>query len=246
MNSERKNQIIKILLKEKKISVRDLSRRLYISEPSIRRDLTELEKEKLIRRVHGGAVLEEHSESFIKIPFLLRELEDRDAKDIIAQKAAELVKDGDVVMMDASSSAYAIIPYLAQKNNITVITSGVKSLMRLAEYGIDAYSTGGHLLPSCFALVNEDAHEIISHYNANIAFISCRGISPEGMITDFSIEENLVRSKMIAQAKTSVLLCTEKRMNKTYMHNICSIKDVSHVISEKDQLPENLMKILNS
>ena len=246
MNTERKNQIIKILLKEKKISVKDLSRRLYISEPSIRRDLTELEKEKLIRRVHGGAVLEEHSESFIKIPFLLRELEDRDAKDIIAQKAAELVHDGDVIMMDASSSAYAIIPYLTQKNNITVITSGIKSLMRLAEYGIDAYSTGGHLLPSCFALVNEDAHQVISHYNADIAFISCRGISPEGMITDFSIEENLVRAKMIERAKTSVLLCTTKRMNQTYMHNICSIKAVSHVICEEDQLPENLKKIIEA
>ena len=118
--------------------------------------------------------------------------------------------------------------------------------MRLAECGIDAYSTGGHLLPSCFALVNEDAHQVISHYNADIAFISCRGISPEGMITDFSIEENLVRAKMIERAKTSVLLCTTKRMNQTYMHNICSIKEVSHVICEEDQLPENLKKIIEA
>lgn len=245
MNAERKNQIIKILLKEKKISVKELAKKLYISEPSIRRDLTELEKEKLVRRVHGGAILEEHSESFIKIPFLLRELEDHDAKNIIAQKAADLVHDGDVIMMDASSSAYAVIPYLAQKSNITVITSGIKSLMRLAEYGIDAYSTGGHLLPSCFALTNDDAHEIISHYNADIVFFSCRGISPDGMITDFSIDENMVRAKMIERSRQSVLLCAGKKMNKTYMHNICSIKDISHVISE-NELPENLQKLLNT
>ncbi|MBQ9760167.1 MAG: DeoR/GlpR transcriptional regulator [Clostridia bacterium] len=243
MNAERRNQIIKILLKEKKVTVSELAQKLFISEPSIRRDLTELEKEKLVRRVHGGAILEEHSESFIKIPFLLRELEDHDAKTVIAQRAAELVNDGDVVMMDASSSAYAIIPFLAQKNNVTVITSGIKALMRLAEHGIDAYSTGGHLLSSSFALVDEDAHEVISHYNADIAFFSCRGISPDGMITDFSIEENIVRKKMIERSKKSVLLCADKKMNKTYLHNICSIREVTHVISEAE-LPENLKKIL--
>lgn len=245
MNSERRNQIIKILLKEKKISVKELAKALYISEPSIRRDLTELEKEKLIRRVHGGAVLEEHSESFIKIPFLLRELEDHDAKTVIAQKAAELVHDGDVIMMDASSSAYAMIPYLAQKSNITVITSGIKSLMRLAEYGIDAYSTGGHMLPASFSLTDGDALEIISHYNANIVFFSCRGIASDGMITDFSIEENIVRAKMIERSQKAVLLCANKKMNKTYMHNICNIKDITAVISEAE-LPQNLQEILRS
>ena len=243
MNTERKNQIIKILLKEKQVTVHELAQMLYISEPSIRRDLTELEKEKLVRRVHGGAILEEHSESLVKIPFLLRELEDHDAKAIIAERAAALVQDGDVIMMDASSSAYAVIPYLAQKSNLTVITSGVKALLKLAEYGIDAYSTGGHLLPSCFALANADAHDIISRYNADIAFFSCRGISPDGMITDFSIEENLVRSKMIERSKRSVLLCAGKKLNQTYMHNICSIRDVTHVITE-GELPENLKAML--
>ncbi len=243
MNTERKNQILKILLKKKKVTVSELAQELYISEPSIRRDLSELEREKLIRRVHGGAILEEHSESLIKIPFLLRELEDHDAKTIIAQKAAELVQDGDVVMMDASSSAYAMIPYLAKKSNVTVITNGIKSLMRLSEYGINAYSTGGHLLPSCFALTNDDAHEIISRYNADVAFFSCRGISPDGMATDFSIEENTVRSKMMERSKKSVLLCAGKKLNKTYLHNLCHIRDLTAVISE-EELPENLKKAL--
>ncbi len=245
MNVERKNQILKILLKQKKVSVSELASTLYISEPSIRRDLAELEREKLVRRVHGGAILEEHSESLTKIPFLLREIEDYEAKNIIAQKAAEFVHDGDIVMMDASSSAYAIIPYLAKKSNITVITNGIKSLLRLAEYGINAYSTGGHLLPSCFALVNDDAHEIISHYNADIAFFSCRGISPDGMVTDFSIDENIVRAKMMRQAKQAVLLCADKKLNKTYLHNICHIRELTAVITE-GELPENLQITKNT
>ena len=232
MNQERKRQILEIILKEKKVNVKELSKRLFISEPSIRRDLAELEKEKLLRRVHGGAILEEHSDSYIKIPFIIREFEFYDAKNIIAKKAADLVKDGDVIMLDASSSAYAMIPFLADKSNITVITSGVKSLIRLAEYGINTYSTGGRLLPSCLSMIDSDAQDTISNYHADIVFFSCRGLSEDGIATDFSIEENLVRQKMIAQSKRAVLLCAGEKYGKKYMHNLCKVKDIDCVVSE--------------
>lgn len=232
MNSERRKQILEILLKEKRVFVKDLSKRLYISEPSIRRDLAELEGENLLKRVHGGAILEQHSESFTKIPFIIRELENSDAKNIIAKKAADLVCDGDVIMLDASSSAYNMIPFLAQKSNITVITSGTKTILRLGEYGINAYSTGGHLMPSCQSLVGDDAYNTIEKYNADVVFFSCRGISPDGKLTDFSIEENLVRIKMIKHSKKSVLLCASEKFNKAYMHNLCDIDNIDYVISE--------------
>ena len=232
MNQERKKKILEILLKEKSVSVRDLSQRLYTSEPSIRRDLCELEKQKLLRRIYGGAVLEEHSDSFLKIPFLLREMEDHDAKDIIAKKALEWVNDGDVIMLDASSSAYALIPLLRQRTNVTVITSGVKALMRLAEYGINAYSTGGHLLPSCLSLTDSDSQDMIARYNADTVFFSCRGISPDGMITDLSIEENLVRRAMIRHSKRAVLLCAGEKLGKTYMNNLCHVSEIDAVLSE--------------
>ena len=234
MNQERKRQILEILLKEKSVTVKGLAERLYISEPSIRRDLAELEKEKLLRRVHGGAVIEEHSDSFVKIPFIIREFEFYDAKNIIAQKAADMVKDGDVIMMDASSSAYAMIPFLAKKTNITVITSGVKALTRLAEYGINAYSTGGKLLPSCLSLIDSDCLDTIANYNADWAFFSCRGLDEDGYATDFSIEENLVRKKMIEHSKRAVLLLASEKYGKKYMHNLCNVRDIDCVVSEID------------
>lgn len=237
MHQERKKQILELLLKEKRVSVKELAARLYISEPSIRRDLCELEKQKLLRRVHGGAILEEHSDSYLKIPFLVREMEDYDAKNVMAQKAIELVHDGDVIMLDASSSAYALIPLLAQRANITVITSGVKALMRLAECGINAYSTGGHLLPSCLSLTDGDSHSMIANYNADIVFFSCRGITPDGMVTDLSIEENRVRRQMIDHARQAVLLCAGEKFNKTYLHNLCHVKELARVISDAE-LPD--------
>ena len=234
MNKDREKRILEILLKQKQVTVKALATELYASEPSIRRDLMSLEKQNLLKRVHGGAVLEEHSDSYSRIPFVIRELENFDAKIVIARKAAELVKDGDVIFLDASSSAYAMIPFLAEKINITVITSGVKALLKLGEYGIRTYSTGGRLLSTCLSLVDGDALETVSKYNAEYVFFSCRGVSPEGMATDFSIEENLVRSRMIAHSRKSVLLCTSEKFNKTYMHNICNVQRIDYVISEID------------
>lgn len=234
MNTMRQKQILEILLQEKQIKVKDIAKRLYSSEPSIRRDLTELSNQNLLKRVHGGAILEENSESKQKIPFLIRELEQSDAKILIAEKAAKLVNDGDVIFIDASTSAYNLIPFLTHKKNITVITSGIKAIIKLAEYGINSYSTGGHLLPTSLSLVGEDAHNNIEKYNADISFFSCRGISDDGYVTDFSIEENLVRQKMKKSSKVSVLLCDNNKHGKKYLHNLCDIKTLNYIISETE------------
>ena len=156
MSVDREKQILEILLKEKRVSVPELARALFISEPSVRRDLQSLEKQNLIKRVHGGAVLEESALSKNRIPFLIREYEQRDAKALIAGKAINLISDNDVIFLDASTSCYYLIPYLASKRNLTVITNGVKALIKLAEYGINTISTGGALNNSCLALVGED------------------------------------------------------------------------------------------
>ncbi len=232
MSKEREKEILKLLLANKKVTVSELSEKLYTSASSVRRDLARLEKQGLLKRMHGGAEILEDSLSSLKIPFAMRELEQSDAKILIAKKAIGLVSDYDVIFMDSSSSAYTLIPYLASKNHLTVITNGVKTLSKLGEYGIRAISTGGELLPSCSALVGEEAYKAIADFNANIAFFSCRGLSPKGMLTDFSESENFVRSRMIAHSQKAYLLCAGEKFNKAYFHNLCSYKDISGIISD--------------
>lgn len=232
MSVDREKQILEILLKEKKVSVQELAGALFVSEPSIRRDLQSLERQNLIKRIHGGAVLDESALSKNKIPFLIREYEQSDAKTVIAKKAISLIADGDVVFLDASTSCYYLIPYLASKTNITVITNGVKALIKLAEYGIHAVSTGGTLLNNCLALVGEEAHKTIDTYNADVALFSCRGVSHEGYITDISPEENNVRKKMIRHAKRSYLLCASDKIGKAYFHNLCHTDDITGIVRE--------------
>ena len=233
MSAEREKRILEILLKEKRCSVKDLAKALYISQPSVRRDLQSLEAQNLIKRVHGGAMLEESAVSKNKIPFLIREYEQSGAKAILARKAAELVCDGDVIFLDASTSCYYLIPYLAGKKGITVVTSGVKALSKLAEYDIRTVSTGGTLINSCLALVGEEAYQTLESFNADLAFFSCRGVSEDGYLTDISPEENGVRKKMIRRAKRSYLLCATEKFGKRYFHNLCHKDEIDGIITEK-------------
>lgn len=234
MNKERERYILEQLLKKKTITVKELAKELYASEPSIRRDLQSLERQNLIKRVHGGAILEETALSKNKIPFLLRELEQSDAKIVMAKKAIELVNDNDVIFLDASTSAYNLVPYLLSKRNLTVITNGVKALSLLGEYGINAVSTGGTLVPSCMVLVGEEAYASIERINADVAFFSCRGLSDEGYLTDIAPAENYVRMKMIQNARNAYLLCAGDKIGKKYFHNLCTVRDITGIISEVD------------
>ena len=232
MSIEREKQILEILLKEKKASVHRLAAALFVSEPSVRRDLQHLAAQHLIRRVHGGAVLEETALSKNEIPFLIREYEQSGAKAIIAKKAIGLVRDGDVVFLDSSTSCYHLIPFLASKRDLTVITNGVKALTALAECGIHTISTGGALVNNCLSLVGEDAYKTIETYNADIAFFSCRGVSDDGYLTDIAPEENNVRRKMIRRAKTAYLLCASEKFGKRYFHNLCHKDEITDILHE--------------
>ena len=213
MNREREKSIMEIAVKEKTVTVKDLAHRLYASEPSIRRDLCSLEKQKLVRRTHGGAVLDESALSDTMIPFLIRELEKSDEKIVIARKAASLVPDESVVFLDASTSAYRMIPFLSEKRNLLVITNGIKALMKLSESHINCIGTGGEVVHSCLAFVGENAHALIERYNA-----------------DFSQPEDAVRQKMITHAKRSYMLCTSDKFDQTYYHTLCTTADITGVI----------------
>ena len=239
MNKYREHQIIKILLQQKTATVKELSEKLYASMPSIRRDLANLEKKHMIKRTHGGAALEITNDSELKIPFMLRELEQTDAKVIMAKKAAQLINNNDVIFIDASTSADSVIPFLINKTNLTIITCGLKSLQLAGEYGITAFSTGGKLLPSCMSLIGAEAYKMIESYTADIMLFSCRGLTDEGNITDFSLEENWVRQVMLKHAKKKILLCDSSKIGNVYMNTVCSIDDITYIISEKS-LPSPL------
>ena len=242
MVKEREKEILKILISEKKVTVKDLAARLYSSEPSVRRSLNELEKEGYLRRTHGGAVFTADAGNS-KIPFALREYEDYREKEIMAEEAAKYLADDTLVMLDGSSSSLKLVPYIARRRNVKVLTSGIAALTELDKYGVPAISTGGMLIPSLRSLTGQDARDTINRYNAFVAFFSCRGLSEDGEATDVSVEEYVVRRAMMKRAKKSVLLCAHEKVGKTYFHKLCDAGELTAIVSDRP-LPASVSALI--
>ena len=232
MNKTRELEILRILYRERKMTVSEIAQAVFASEPSVRRDLASLESQRLIKRFHGGAMLESNGVSVMKNPYLVRELIDYDEKDRIAKKAASLVLDAHLIFMDASSSCLRMLPYLREKKDLTIITNSVKLLYEASnEYGIKVIGTGGVLSHDHFSMHGEEALRTIGSYYANRCFISCGGLDRQGRITSVFFEENQLRRAMLSCSVKSYLLCTSAKLTVRKSGIFADCDDVSGVIT---------------
>lgn len=239
---DRQEKILSALLEKETVSIQDLSKKLYVSVPTLRRDLTKLEQQGKIIRTHGGAQLVRKSADE-KIPFYLREQEQNDAKTVIAEKAVEFVKDGDIIFLDGSTSAYNVIPLLADFRNIIVISSSAKSSFLLGKMGISNICTGGRMIARSLCYIGKEAEQTARNYNADIFFFSCRGLNSAGMLTDNSVEENSLRLAMLQQSRKRILLCDSTKLGHTYLNNLCHLSEVDALLCEAP-VPKNLTQML--
>ena len=225
---ERENSYIN-LLSERSYTVKELSEALFISEPTVRRDINELISKELVTRKNGVVSIKTNSPD-TRVPMFIRNLENKEAKDTIAKKAALLIKEGDTVMLDASTTAYCLVQHLAKFKNIFVITSGAKTALALATLGIRTICTGGEMALGSFSYIGHDAERTLSNYNADIAFLSCRGISEDGAVTDSSIAENSMRKLMMQKSVKTYLLCDKSKVGKIYLNTLCEKDEFDGII----------------
>ena len=217
------------LLTERSYRVAELAKALYISEPTVRRDIIIMKKNELVECKRGLVSLKTGSPDR-RIPAFIREPQNSEEKREIARRAAAHVKDGMVIMLDASTTAYHIVPYRADLKNILVITSGARTALALASYGINTISIGGKLIAECYSYIGGDAERTLNSYNADIAFFSCRALTSDGIATDTSIDENEIRKIMIKRAEKSYLLCDKSKIGKKAFNVLCDVKDITGVI----------------
>ena len=225
---EREQEYISIL-SEREHTVKELARLLFISEPTVRRDVNELLSKDLITRKRGIIKLKTSSPD-MHVPMFLRDAENIEAKQSIAAKAVKRIKDGDTVMLDASTTVQCLVPYLRGFKNIFIITSGAKTALALANMGIRTLCIGGEMAVGAFSYIGPDAERTLSFYKADVAFISCRGITEDGIATDSSIMENSIRRIMMKNADRVYLLCDSSKVGKKYLNVLCDKENVTEVI----------------
>lgn len=233
LKNEREKQILDILNEKGYMSVNELSKILFASESSIRRDLTALEKKGYLKRSYGGAELIRAGSNVL--PFNTRAYTSVEEKRIIAKKAAAMVKDGDVIFLDQSSTSYFLAMELSDKTGITVVTNSLTILNCLSFTDIKVISSGGILSRdnrSCF--VGEGAAKTFSEIYADIMFFSSKSLSLDGVISDCTQEEVAVRNVMMRNAEKKVFLCNSAKFGTRSPYIQCSLSDIDCLVSEAE------------
>jgi len=239
---ERRLEIGELLKTGSAVSVEELAKRYFVCESTIRRDLDRLAREGMAKRTYGGAVLLDNSTS--DLPMLVRERERAEGKTAIARRAAEFIRDGDTILMDTSSTAMAVVPFLSGFTGLTVVTNGLKTAYLLNAYGeITTHCTGGRLRQHNMALVGTTACRRIEEINADIAFISCRGLSTAKGVTEASEEEAEVKRAMIASAGRTLLLCDSGKFGRVLTYRVCAPSALHTLITDGDP-PADLYALL--
>lgn len=218
-------------------SVRDLAEHLDVSESTIRRDLLELDRDGELVRTYGGAVgarasaRRGPSAQEVEGPWQLHVGADLPLKERVARAAAGLVRDGEVVLLDIGTTT----PLLARElrgRDITVITTNLGVLDELRDDdAVRLVMLGGVLRRNFQTLVGSLAEHALRQVNADVVFLSCTGVRPNGRVVDNMAVEAPIKQAMIEAADRVVLLATELKFPGTGSFRLCSLSDVGTLVT---------------
>ena len=240
MKISQEKKVLEIMETQQYASVDELSNALSVSASTIRRVLENLQQKGLITRTHGGAKI--NSDNSTLPSFTFRIHQNSFEKKKIALSAIKLIKNGDIIFLDGSTSAFYIAEYLKEFENIRVITNGIDTLSLLSKNDIPAYSTGGQVSsvnPS--VLVGRYAEDMIENFYADIVFFSAQSMDVHGKIYDCFEDENFLRRAMIKNAKKKVFLCDNTKVGKISPYHLCTLTDIDYIASNQ-ALPDFIPK----
>ena len=235
LQHERQQQILDYLEQYHSAKISELAGKLFTSESSIRRDIALLEATGIVTRFHGGVILSQYRNDVV--PADLRDSSNSARKEIIAQKAAKLIKDGDTIIFDSSSTVRRICKYIKGNKNIKIITNNIQICSELKGSDISVYCTGGEFFQKRECFLGSFAESFLGAINADSVFFSCKGLSEDGLITDVSEQEISMRKAMLRQAKNSYFLCDSSKIGTKYSFTVCDARDVTEILCD-EELPE--------
>lgn len=237
---ERRNEILARLTANGKVIVSELAKDFDVTEETIRRDLEKLDHEGLASKTYGGAIAK-HTSS-VDLPYNLRESVNVDQKLTIADRICDMIRDGERLMLDSSSTALYITKKIKSKKNLTIITNSVKILLELADKSDwTVLSTGGMLKQGGLSLMGSSAEKMIKSYHVDTAIFSCKGLDTELGATDSSENDSLIKQAMLAAAERRILVLDTDKFDKKAFIKVCDASDANVIVTDA-QPPEKWIR----
>jgi DeoR family transcriptional regulator of aga operon len=233
----RVEKIMKLLLRNGSATVEELIAAIGTSAPSIRRDLTKLEKRGLARRTHGGATLTEpllYEPFRYDTSFQTREQSYAEQKRRIGLAAADLIVENETIGLTAGTTTTQIGRSIRHRNNIKVITNAVNIGMELCNHpGIKTSLTGGSVPWAwSFSLSGQASINFLDNVYLDKVFLGVVGIDIERGVTTLEPEEALTFRAMIRQAKRVIVVADSSKLGKISAAPICPLSQIHVLVTD--------------
>lgn len=234
---ERRQYIVGLAQKHGRVLVEELSESLGISRITIRKDLDYLQERGLLHRTHGGALLP--GNGALSDP-TLHEKEGRHSQEKlrIGAAAADLVREGQCVLLDSGTTTTAVARALKRFSQLTVITNAVNIAGELSGTDFEVLLTGGSLRKNSFSLVGPLAEDMLHDMHADILFLGVDGFDLEVGLTTPNVMESRVNRAMVKASALVVAVCDSTKFNRRSLSKIVDATAIHHVITDADLAPE--------
>jgi DeoR family transcriptional regulator, fructose operon transcriptional repressor len=232
LTPERQQLILSLLKKKGVIKLQELIEETNASESTIRRDLIQLEEEKKLKRVHGGASLLQGKRNEPSLSEKTsKNLQDKIS---IAKAAVSVIRDGDSIYLDAGTTTQQMISYLNQER-LTVVTNGITLVEPLLEKGISTYLLGGMVKGSTRAIIGRSALETLRTYRFDKCFIGTNGVDLDYGYTTPDPEEALVKQTAIKLSQERYVLADHSKIGEVSFSKIADMEEAALITNKESE-----------
>ncbi|NGP45379.1 DeoR/GlpR transcriptional regulator [Bacillaceae bacterium SIJ1] len=227
---ERYTIILEMLETNKIVKVPDLCKAFNVSIETVRRDLEYLEQEGKLKRVYGGAVLT--TKSAKEPSYYSRSTKNAEEKVAIGRKAAELVSNGDTLMIDLGTTTLEVARHLKDKTDLTIITNCLTIAQELVDVPtFRVILPGGLLRAKELALSGFISEQFMNDFNVDKTIIGAGGITVDRGISDYHLEETRVRRTMIEKGEQTIVVADHSKFGIKALVNVCSLEDIDTIVT---------------
>ncbi|HWR22245.1 MAG TPA: DeoR/GlpR family DNA-binding transcription regulator [Feifaniaceae bacterium] len=231
MRLDRLNSMEQHILQHGTASLEDLATRFHISTNTVRRDIAELLSRGQIKKVYGGVAA---CATPALPPVSVRAERERDAKREIGRLAAELVEDHATVFLDSGSTTICILPHLANKNGVTVITHSLSALYEASKYPeLRVIALGGLYSAPTSSYVGVSTLETLSRMSIDLIFIAATGVSLERGLTNTTYFEAEIKRTVAKHNKHILLMADHSKFDHAALFTFCEFRDLSGIITDR-------------
>ncbi len=233
----RDKHILNSLRETGKIQVADIANDLNVTEVTIRRDLSRLQRQGLLKKTYGGAVLAGPEEVNVSVRY--RRTRNLTGKKLIGQLASELIKDNDIIYLEAGSTCYEIIPFLEKKQNLTIIVNSLYLMSRL--HNMVQHKTiliGGQYRPERMDLLGPAAETMVASLGGFKAFTGADDISIEGGISGGDVTTVSFTKQILKRASQVIFVGDRSKFDNPALYKIADIDQLDYIVTNDKPSPQ--------